>query len=179
MTTKAGIFIFSLFDKYSTNWSIVIVGFLECVIVTWIYGTNGEATHNFRNHIAEMTGFRVSLFWIVCWKYITPSLLLVVLFSQCALQTPEQSSDYELMSWAVWLRWILSCAPIAVVPIIGVYKLVKAKWNKRDFKSVLHSTKEWGPAYDSADSLHSFASLRFRDSGCPRESNETSICHQR
>eukprot|EP00118_Oscarella_pearsei_P011277 m.74616 g.74616 ORF g.74616 m.74616 type:complete len:84 (+) comp35898_c0_seq9:1520-1771(+) len=36
--TQSGYYTFQLFDTFSANWSLVLVGLLEFIAVAWIYG---------------------------------------------------------------------------------------------------------------------------------------------
>lgn len=42
------------------------------IIIGWTYGIN-----NFMRDIEFMTGQKVSKMWKFCWKYLTPSILMV------------------------------------------------------------------------------------------------------
>lgn len=61
-----------LFDWYAASISVILICLVEIVIVGWIYGI-----HNFVRDVEFMIGHRVEWCWIVCWKYITPTILFV------------------------------------------------------------------------------------------------------
>lgn len=61
-----------LFDWYAASISVILICFCECIIVGWIYGIE-----NFKRDIEFMIGNPVGRWWLICWKYITPSILSV------------------------------------------------------------------------------------------------------
>lgn len=52
----------------------IIVGVLEMITVFWIYGLS-----NFINDVEFMLGGRPSFYWRLCWAFITPILMIVIL----------------------------------------------------------------------------------------------------
>lgn len=61
-----------LFDWYAASISVILICLVETIIVGWIYGI-----HNFVRDIEFMIGNPVGYCWIMCWKYITPTILTV------------------------------------------------------------------------------------------------------
>jgi trehalose utilization protein len=64
-------------NTYGNNWSIFIVGFFECIAISWFYGFN-----NFRIDLAAMQGFEVVFsfsfnIWRILWTYVTPIVYIV------------------------------------------------------------------------------------------------------
>jgi SNF family Na+-dependent transporter len=53
--TQAGIYWVELLDNYSGNWGVLLLGALECISVTWVYGYN-----NFKRDISVMLGNEVT-----------------------------------------------------------------------------------------------------------------------
>ena len=77
MCTEGGIYMFDLFSECSAGWNVLLFSLLEVILVAWLYGVD-----NFLNNIKEM-GINLPrpmlLYWKICWKFITPTLLFVVL----------------------------------------------------------------------------------------------------
>ena len=64
-----------LLDKYAANWSVLLIAISECLLVSWVYGTD-----RFLADIQDMIGPQSALwrrFWAIMWRFITPSALLV------------------------------------------------------------------------------------------------------
>jgi solute carrier family 6 (neurotransmitter transporter, serotonin) member 4 len=52
----------------------LFVVFVEAAGVFWIYGVD-----NFSADIEQMLGEKPSLYWRICWRYISPTFLFVIL----------------------------------------------------------------------------------------------------
>lgn len=52
--------------------AILFVVFVEAAGVFWIYGVD-----NFSADIEQMLGKKPSLYWRVCWRYVSPTFLFV------------------------------------------------------------------------------------------------------
>lgn len=61
-----------LFDWYAASITVILVCICEIIIVGWIYGIK-----SFVRDIEFMIGQPVGLVWRICWKYITPTILIV------------------------------------------------------------------------------------------------------
>ncbi len=89
----AGSYIFQLMDSFAGNYSLLIIAFFEvrnflliyvknylfisqkkCVGVSYVYGLR-----RFADDIELMTGSRPHVYWMLCWKYISPLAMLTIL----------------------------------------------------------------------------------------------------
>ena len=61
-----------LLDTYSATYALLVLAFGECVAIGWVYGIQ-----NIYDDIQEMTGRRLSFWWMICWKFIDPFLIMV------------------------------------------------------------------------------------------------------
>lgn len=73
--TQGGMYIFQLLDWYSASISVILICVFEVVMVSWIYGNK-----RFSEDIFFMIGSYPGRVWTVCWKYITPTILIVRYF---------------------------------------------------------------------------------------------------
>lgn len=69
--------IIEIFDTYSGNWAVLIVGLLECISISWFYGLR-----RFKKDMSLMVGADTThsvLFYAMefCWIALTPALLIV------------------------------------------------------------------------------------------------------
>lgn len=64
----------TLLDAYVASWSLLLIAFVECVVVGWVYGAD-----QLLENLKWMIGFYppVYLFWMLAWKLLTPLVLLV------------------------------------------------------------------------------------------------------
>ena len=77
LCTRAGTYWIEIFDNYSGNWAIFIIGIFECISVAWFYGFE-----KFRADVSTMLGDRLVYHWTfniwrILWTVVTPGLLVV------------------------------------------------------------------------------------------------------
>lgn len=61
-----------LLNIFGTGNPILFIVFVEAMAVCWFYGAE-----RFADDIERMLGNRPGKFWIVCWKYISPTFIFV------------------------------------------------------------------------------------------------------
>jgi len=95
MVTSSGYYAFQLFDDYSLSIGLLFIGLFQTIAVSWVYGND-----RFADDIEFMTGKRPSIVWLVCWKYISPFALIVIIIS----------STYKLLSNTQFYNLYVGCA---------------------------------------------------------------------
>ncbi|KAI5623797.1 hypothetical protein C0J50_16478, partial [Silurus asotus] len=74
MVTEGGMYVFQLFDYYACNGAcIFFLSVFQCLAVGWAFGAERMC-----DVIEDMTGSYPNVIFRLCWKYITPFLLLMV-----------------------------------------------------------------------------------------------------
>lgn len=58
--------------RYAGAWSLLVIGIVECIMVSWVYGYD-----RFAGNIEEMIGHRPNMYWQVVWKFVTPTIMIV------------------------------------------------------------------------------------------------------
>lgn len=69
-------YLLQLFDWYAASISIILICLTEVGMAGWAYGMK-----NFVRDVEFMIGHKLERWWIICWKYITPFILTVGVFS--------------------------------------------------------------------------------------------------
>ncbi|CAG5115581.1 unnamed protein product, partial [Candidula unifasciata] len=114
--TSTGPYVFALFDSFCANIPLLIVGFMECVAISYIYGLK-----QISDDIELMLGKRPSYFWLICWRYLMP-VAVGVIFLSSVFEIITQGIVYE--AWDpekgvnVLLPWPWWCKILAVVLIV-------------------------------------------------------------
>eukprot|EP00111_Clytia_hemisphaerica_P021390 TCONS_00062959-protein len=72
--TSIGEYLIQLFSDFGIDFPIIIVAFAELMFVSYAYGLD-----KFGEDIEHMTGRNISLFFKICWKYVSPALIAIVL----------------------------------------------------------------------------------------------------
>ncbi|XP_036416004.1 sodium- and chloride-dependent neutral and basic amino acid transporter B(0+) [Colossoma macropomum] len=142
--TGAGIYWVNLIDTFCAGWILLVAGLLEVFGLSCIYGGN-----RFIKDIEMMIGTKHALFWIwwrACWFFITPVVLLVILGWSLYTFTAPTYGSVEYPQWGIALGWCMTVFCLVWIPIVAVWKLVKASGNPwQRLKSACSPTEDWGP----------------------------------
>lgn len=158
-------YLLQLFDWYAASISIILICLCEIMIVGWIYGAE-----NFVRDIEFMIGHRVERCWLICWKYITPSILSVrsrkfvifnprtcfelifivrsnifqFIFVTTILFNTEVTYDgRQYPRWLIAIGWGSCVTSIICIPIYFVYKLSKMNGSLKKVLQLLESLLEF------------------------------------
>lgn len=143
--TPGGQWLVTLVDYYGGTFVAIFVGVLEMVTVFWIYGL-----WNFLNDMEFMLGKRPSFYWRICWLFVTPMLMIVILIYTIATYKPLTYDGIEFPTYATAIGWILLA--VGIGEIIGwiVQKLIQKRKKTSSMldtiKTAFRPCKEkWGP----------------------------------
>jgi solute carrier family 6 amino acid transporter-like protein 5/7/9/14 len=73
-TTPSGQFLMNFLDFYGATFVALILAIIELITVSWIYGVDRLC-----DDIEFMLKRKTGLYWRVCWKYITPFMMIAIL----------------------------------------------------------------------------------------------------
>ncbi|XP_054288933.1 sodium- and chloride-dependent transporter XTRP3-like [Macrosteles quadrilineatus] len=144
----AGNYVFILFDNFSGNFPLLIIAFFECIAVSYVYGLK-----RFADDIELMTGTRPGWYWLLCWKYLSPLAMLLILIASIT-EIIVNGSGYpawvaskgvtETREWPVWALLLIGCLVLAAVLWIPGVAICRA------FGIVIidDNEKAWFPAQD-------------------------------
>ncbi|XP_058063630.1 sodium-dependent neutral amino acid transporter B(0)AT3 [Anopheles bellator] len=112
----AGSYIFQLMDSFAGSYTLLIIAFFECIGVSYIYGLK-----RFADDIELMTGARPGLYWMLCWKYISPIAMITILVASF-LELASEGSSYPgwnpLTGTTNQLEWPYWCIVVAILLIL-------------------------------------------------------------
>uniref|UniRef100_A0A8C7XBH5 Solute carrier family 6 member 4b n=1 Tax=Oryzias sinensis TaxID=183150 RepID=A0A8C7XBH5_9TELE len=126
--TYGGAYVVKLLEEFGVGCSIIAVGFLEAIAVSWFYGIN-----RFSNDVQAMLGKAPGLFWRVCWVGISPAFLAYIIVSSLLKAPPLTLFDYKYPDWSITVGYIIGFSSFMWIPIYMVYKLV---WTPGSLKQV-------------------------------------------
>ncbi|XP_059618030.1 sodium-dependent neutral amino acid transporter B(0)AT3 isoform X2 [Phlebotomus argentipes] len=113
----AGSYIFQLMDSFAGNFPLLIIAFFECLSVSYVYGIK-----RFADDIELMTGSRPGLYWMICWKYLSPLAMLTILtasFFDLALRGSSYPAWNSLKGATETFEWPHWCIAIAIFLILS------------------------------------------------------------
>ncbi|XP_043345055.1 sodium-dependent dopamine transporter isoform X1 [Cervus elaphus] len=125
--TNGGIYVFTLLDHFAAGTSILFGVLMEVIGVAWFYGV-----WQFSDDIKQMTGQRPSLYWRLCWKFVSPCFLLFVVVVSIATFRPPHYGAYVFPEWANALGWAIAASSMSVVPIYAAYKFCSLPGSSRE-----------------------------------------------
>jgi NSS family neurotransmitter:Na+ symporter len=125
-TTRAGLYILDIADHFITNYGLVIGGLLECLIIGWVLKASV-----LRKHISRL-GTVIPPFWDVLVKFITPAILIYLLYLSFTGDIAENYEGYstgQLLLYGVGLVFV--CLVAALVLSFAPWKPEKLKRRHR------------------------------------------------
>ncbi|XP_074507333.1 sodium- and chloride-dependent neutral and basic amino acid transporter B(0+) [Sebastes fasciatus] len=142
--TRAGIYWVTVIDQFAATWVLLFLALLEIIGVCYIYGGN-----RFIKDIEMMIGNKSFMFWLwwrACWFVISPGIITVILIWSLMSFTPPSYGGVQFPAWGLSLGWCMAVFMLLWVPVIAVYKLMRAKgspWKR--LKSLCSPAEEWHP----------------------------------
>jgi solute carrier family 6 amino acid transporter-like protein 5/7/9/14 len=139
MTCHGGIFLFTLMEWHTASWAILLIGFGQVVILSWVYGLK-----NTFDLICEMGMklFKVAkAYWASVWLVITPIYSLGIFIFILTGIGPTQFRGYVFPVWADILGWMFGLSTLMPFIVFAIIESVKTDSYKRLFKP----TENWGP----------------------------------
>ncbi|KYB26417.1 sodium-dependent noradrenaline transporter isoform X1 [Tribolium castaneum] len=120
--TPGGIYTFNLFDTYSAGISLLCSALFEAIAVSWFYGLD-----RFTQDVEAMIGTRPGLYWRICWKFVSPTFIIMVVLFGLLNPQPLKYNDYFYPKWAEWVGWSLALSSIIMIPLVAVLQLIKTE----------------------------------------------------
>ncbi|XP_075876282.1 sodium- and chloride-dependent GABA transporter 1-like [Nelusetta ayraudi] len=115
---QSGVYVFQLMDHYTAIISVILLAFVEVVVVCWLYGVD-----KLSDHLHEMTGHRPNIAFRLCWKFISPLLILVILVFVIIQFKPAHYENVVFPSWAQGIGWAVAVASIVWIPVCAIHTL--------------------------------------------------------
>lgn len=115
---QGGQSVLQLVDFYGVTFVAFILAIAELYTFCYIYGVTRMC-----NDIQFMLGLYPSRFWTICWRFVTPGLMtIIVIYTLWFLKMPKDG-DYEFPTIAHVVGWCLAILGLIQVPIFAVHKI--------------------------------------------------------
>ena len=102
--SQAGLHWLDIVDHYITHYGLVTIGFLECVLIAWIFNL---AT--LRDHINRISSIRMGKDWEIMVRYIAPGALIIILFYDLFTEFEKPYGGYARIDLGlIGILWLLS-----------------------------------------------------------------------
>lgn len=104
--TRGGFYWFDIVDKWICDFGLVISGLMQCIIVGYLYRVQA-----FRAYLNTQSEIGLGQWWVWALRYVTPTVLLVILVFNLKAEITEGYADYPrwatlIGGWGTVLFWL-------------------------------------------------------------------------
>ncbi|XP_065253917.1 sodium-dependent proline transporter-like [Emys orbicularis] len=150
LITEGGIYWFTLIDAYSTSFGLIIITLFMCIGIAFFYGVN-----QFCRDIVDMICrcppwcSKVVLYFKACWVFITPCLLLFILF-YIFLEMYTTTLHYGAYAYPRWGKALGVCMGTVTciqIPLWALVAICRESGTLTDrFRKAIHPLNSWRTA---------------------------------
>lgn len=119
---QGGHYVITILESYGTSLSLLFIVLFETIIVCWLYGAD-----KFCKNLEEMYGEKPGPYWRICWKYISPTILLAIFLAACSQELDKyqtlKNGDYTYPEWAPRVGLLMTGASVCCIPVYAIYYL--------------------------------------------------------
>ncbi|KAF6777576.1 hypothetical protein AHF37_02855 [Paragonimus kellicotti] len=121
---QGGYYLFQIIEWYASPFSLMFIGFFECIAVGYVYGFR-----RLFSDIEVMIGPIRSLtrvIWAALWVFVVPVFTLLMLITSCVTFTlPVAPTNEVYPKWTVALGWSLAAISLSCLPLVAIIMCVK------------------------------------------------------
>lgn len=118
--TGSGLYWLDIVDHFLNQYGLVFAGILECLIVGWVLKAKV-----LRRHINSVSSNSIGKTWDLFIKYITPTILVILLGSQLFTEIMKPYGGYSIMALSlIGGLWIIGTMLLALI-------FTLPKWEKK------------------------------------------------
>ena len=118
--TGGGIHLLEILDHFVTNFGLVSIGLLECIMFGWLL-----RVYKLRRHANETSDIMLGRWWDILIKYIIPLILIILLIAAII----KNLLDNPYPSYPGWIVILAGVAPLLIITVLS-FVLMKIKGNK-------------------------------------------------
>ncbi|XP_058459188.1 sodium-dependent nutrient amino acid transporter 1-like [Malaya genurostris] len=141
-TTPGGQFMLNFLDFYGASFVALVLAVFEILTFAWIYGV-GRLCRD----IEFMLNIKTGLYWRICWAFVTPVLLVAILFYHILTYQSLTYHGYVFTDGMYAFGWCVFAGGVLQLPAWAVYTFMRRK-DPRMLNRVLNCFKptyDWGP----------------------------------
>ncbi|XP_011499173.1 PREDICTED: sodium-dependent nutrient amino acid transporter 1-like isoform X2 [Ceratosolen solmsi marchali] len=140
--TPGGQFMITFVDFYATSFVAFVPAIFELMAIFYIYGHK-----NFLADVEFMLKRKLSMFWLICWKFVTP-ILIGIIFSYSIINHKLLTYNNVYYPHFVYIiGWILFSFALLQIPLWMTIAFFKNRsYTYPDiFKRAFEPCNSWGP----------------------------------
>ena len=117
-TTGSGMYWLEMLDHFISNFGLVAVGLVECLILGWVF-----SLHRLREHANKTSDVLIGRWWDVLIKFVIPAILIILLVASVV-----DNIINPYMGYPWWIILIGGLAPVLFIFLLS-FILMKIKGN--------------------------------------------------
>jgi len=123
-TSQGGLHWLDIVDHFINAYGLVVGGILECILIGWIV-----KSQVLRKHINQAGDINMTKVWDVCVRFVTPVILILLVFNSFSDEIREPYGDYS------WVSVIMIGWGWLIIALIAAFFVVMRPWKKniKDF----------------------------------------------
>ncbi|XP_071101978.1 sodium- and chloride-dependent glycine transporter 2-like [Haliotis cracherodii] len=115
-TSQGGIFVVTLVDWYTFFPSTAVFGILECIAVSWCYGTK-----RLQEDVRAMWGKAIPWVMVISFQFLCPLILAVICCYSMYAYRPPKYGDYIYPTWATAVGWLITFLTLLPLPTVFIW----------------------------------------------------------
>jgi len=128
MITRGGMYVFQLMDFYAASgMSLLWCVFFQTIAICWVFGAK-----KFYLCIEDMIGYKVSMYWYICWCFLAPAFMLFIFIFYFVKYTPITMGDYVYPPWGEAFGFMISLSSVLWVPGYAIYFCLSSSGSWRE-----------------------------------------------
>ncbi|CAH2106398.1 unnamed protein product [Euphydryas editha] len=142
--TPGGQYILELVDYYGGTFFVLSCGIAEIIGIFWIYGLENVCLD-----IEFMSNRKTSIYWRLCWGFITPAMMIIVfIYALISFEALVFGENYVYPVLAYVGGYLMLVCGILLIPLFIFTNMYKNK-NAGSFRDILKKSfrpkSTWGP----------------------------------
>ncbi|XP_078683122.1 sodium-dependent proline transporter-like isoform X1 [Branchiostoma floridae x Branchiostoma belcheri] len=140
--TQAGVYWVTLMDWYAAGFCLIVTAFFMAIGISWIYGIK-----RFSSNIKDMIGHEPSLYFKICWMFVSPALMLFIFIFSLVTYTPVEYNGVTYPGWGVTLGLLMAFSSIIAIPLFAILALYNQEGSFFErIRAACRPTASWGPS---------------------------------
>lgn len=74
-----------------------------------------------------MIGFTPGIYWKICWKFIAPLFLLLIIINGLIGYEPLIYNDYVYPTWANTIGWAIAGSSVIMIPLVALIQILSVR----------------------------------------------------
>eukprot|EP00795_Rhopilema_esculentum_P014349 gene14349-5394_t len=122
MTCQGGMYVLNILDTQAGGISLLFIAATEVIAIGWFYGPQ-----RLRIQVSQMIGYMPGIWWNICWRYITPLILVTIFVFHCYGWQGISYDGKPYPVWAEFIGWCIALSSILTIPVFALVNLLRAE----------------------------------------------------